>query len=108
MLPFHPKAVVLSLGELNFIDYKTSAKGTLKKYNLGINNQIFYGLEDGDEVVKLVVAKIIENTHLGKVINLSVKPVYDIVNTSWGMVKSNTKAIWSVATWPFKFLFVRP
>ncbi len=105
--PFYFDIVVLSIGEVRFKDY---AKGGNKeqKYIIGLKDATFVGLKDENEVIKMVVYKALENTDIGKFINLTISPfISGIGNTmgaAWGTAKSGAKGIWQIATLPFNLL----
>jgi len=53
--------------------------------------------------------KVIENTDIGKLINLKIIPVVsqigDTFNSAWGTAKTGAKVAWSIAILPFNLLF---
>ncbi|MFA6357270.1 MAG: hypothetical protein WCY09_01180 [Candidatus Omnitrophota bacterium] len=106
--PFYFDVLVFSLGEVNYIDYSQVAK-KVNNYPIGIKMATFIGIKDEQEVIKLVVSKAIENTDIGKLINLKIIPVVsqvgDTVDATWGAAKSGARSIWGIAVLPFNLLF---
>jgi len=106
--PFYFDVVVLNIGEVRYIDYTGSVKKE-HKYHIGIKDAAFVGLEDEKEIVKIVVYKAIENTDIGKLINLAIIPVVsqigDTVDAAWGTAKTGMKGTWEIANLPLKLLF---
>lgn len=107
-VPFYFDVFVLSIGEVKYIDYTGGVKKE-HKYPIGIKDAAFVGLKDTDEVVKMVVYKALENTDIGKLINLAVVPVVSQItntaNAAWGAAKTGAKGAWEIATLPFKLIF---
>ena len=100
--------LVLSVGQVRFVDYS----GQNKKehiYPIGIKNATFVNLKDEQDVVRLIVSKAIENTDIGKLINLKLIPVVsqigDTFNSAWGTAKTGAKGAWGIVTLPFNLLF---
>ncbi|MEI6831797.1 MAG: hypothetical protein WCK61_03725 [Candidatus Omnitrophota bacterium] len=107
-IPFYFDVVVLSIGEVRYIDHTQVGKKE-QKYLIGLKDAAFVNLKDESEVVKIVVAKAIENTDIGKLINLKIIPVVsqigDTFDSAWGTAKTASKGAWSIATLPFHLLF---
>ncbi|MFA5090084.1 MAG: hypothetical protein WC510_03475 [Candidatus Omnitrophota bacterium] len=105
---FYFDVVVLSVGEVNYIDYSQGSKRE-HKYIIGIKNAAFVSLKNEDDVVKMVVYKAIENTDIGKLINLEIVPVVsqikDTVDAAWGTARTGAKGALSIAALPFRMLF---
>ncbi|MCX5706342.1 MAG: AsmA family protein [Candidatus Omnitrophica bacterium] len=105
--PFYFDMLVLSIGEVNYVDYSGEAKKE-HKYPIGIKNATFIGLNE-DKVIKMIVYKAIENTDIGKLINLKIIPVVsqikDTADSAWGAAKSGAKSAWAIATLPFNLAF---
>lgn len=100
--------LVLSVGEVTYTDH-TQSPVAVHKYPIGIKEATFIGLKDGDEVVRMVIYKALENTSIGKLINLTIVPVFsdisDTIDGAWGTAKSGLKGAWGIVTAPFKFIF---
>lgn len=107
-IPFYFDIVVLSIGEVKYVDHTQAGKKE-QKYLIGLKDAAFVNLKDESEVVKIVVAKAIENTDIGKLINLKIIPVVsqigDTFDSAWGTAKTASKGAWSIATLPFHLLF---
>ncbi|MDD4895042.1 MAG: AsmA family protein [Candidatus Omnitrophica bacterium] len=105
---FYFDVVVLSVGEVNYIDYSQGTKRE-HKYPIGIKNATFISLKNEDDVVKMVIYKAIENTDIGKLINLKIVPVVsqikDTMDAAWGTARTGAKGALSIAALPFKLLF---
>lgn len=105
--PFYFDVVVLSVGEVTYFDH--AAGGKMHKYPIGIKNQAFVDLKDENDVVKLVVYYAIQNTDIGKLVNLTITPVVsqvsDTVDAAWGLAKAGAKGMGEIAAMPFKLLF---
>lgn len=106
--PFYFDMLVLSVGSVRFVDYS----GLSKKehlYPIGIKNAAFVNLKDEQDVVRMIVSKAIENTDIGKLINLKIVPVVSQINetfvSAWGTVKTGTKGARAIIELPFKLLF---
>lgn len=105
---FYFDVLILSIGEVKYIDFSS---GTRKehKYPIGLKAASFVGLKNEDEVVKMVIYKAISNTDIGKLINLTVMPVFsqlsDTLGSAWSTAKSGASGIWGVANMPFKLIF---
>lgn len=108
--PFYFDVLVLSIGEVRYIDY-TGARKAEHKYTIGLKNAAFAGLKDENEVIKVIVYKAIENTDIGKLINLTIVPVVtqikDTMDSAWGTARTGLKSAWGIATLPFAMLFGR-
>ncbi|MDD5119801.1 MAG: hypothetical protein PHR84_00615 [Candidatus Omnitrophica bacterium] len=107
-VPFYFDVVVLNVGEVQYIDYSAPVK-KVTKYNIGIKEAAFVGLKDENAVVKMIVYKAIQNTDIGKLINLTVTPVFsainDTVDAAWSTAKIGSKGIWQIGTMPIKLIF---
>lgn len=108
--PFCFDMIVLSIGEVDYIEYGASGKKEKEqKFKIGIKDKVFVNLKDENEVIKLIVSKAIENTNIGKLINLTVVPVFsnvsDTLGLAWGTAKSGIKGAGEIAALPFKLLF---
>jgi len=105
---FYFDVVVLSIGEVKYADHTQAGKKE-QKYLIGLKNAAFVNLQDETEIVKIVVAKAIENTDIGKLVNLKIIPVVsqigDTFDSAWGTAKTASKGAWSIATLPFHLLF---
>lgn len=105
---FYFDIVVLSIDDVKYTDY-TATPPKEYKYHIGMKNAAFVGLKNEDAVVKMVVYKAIENTEIGKLLNLTfVQLVSQIRNTAdaaWGTAKTGAKSAWGIATLPLKLLF---
>lgn len=106
--PFYFDVVILSIKEVKYTDYTGSVKKE-HKYHIGIKDAAFVGLKDENEVTKMIVYKAIENTSIGKLINLTIVPVVsqigDTLDAAWGTAKSGAKGAMEIATLPFQLLF---
>lgn len=105
---FYFDVVVLSVGQLKYKDYSAGSKKE-HQYTIGIKDAVFVGLKDENAVVKMIIYKAIENTDIGKLINLTVMPVVsaigDTVDSAWSAAKSGAKGVWEISTLPVKLLF---
>ena len=106
--PFYFDMLVLSVGQVRFVDYS----GPNKKehiYPIGIKNATFINLKDEQDVVRLIVSKAIDNTDIGKLINLKIIPVVsqinDTFNSAWGTAKIGAKSVWGIMALPFNLVF---
>jgi hypothetical protein len=106
--PFYFDLLVLSVGTVRFADYS----GPSKKehiYPIGIKNATFVNLQNEQDVVRLLVSKAIENTDIGKLINLKIIPVVsqigDTFNSAWGTAKTGAKSVRAIITLPFNLFF---
>jgi hypothetical protein len=106
--PFYFDVFVLSVGSVRFVDY-SGPKISEHFYPIGIKNAVFVNLKDEQDVVRLIVSKAIENTNIGKLINLKIIPVVSGINdtfhSAWGTAKIGAKGAWGIATLPFKLFF---
>lgn len=106
--PFYFGVVVISVDDVKYTEYAGSGKKE-HKYHIGLKQATFVGLKDESVVVKMVIYKAIENTNIGKLINLTIKPLAsDLGNTvdaAWGTAKAGAKGVWDITTLPFKFIF---
>jgi len=108
--PFYFDLLVLSVGSVRYVDYS----GPKKKehlYLIGLKNATFVGLKDEQDVVRMVVAKAIENTDIGKIINLKIIPVVSQINETFssalGTAKTGARSIRGIIKLPFDLLFGR-
>ena len=106
--PYYFDVIVLSVGQVRLVDYS----GTNKKehiYPININNATFISLKDEQDVVKMIISKAIENTDIGKIINLKIIPVVsqigDTFNSAWGTARTGAKGAWGIIALPFNLLF---
>lgn len=108
--PLYFNVLVLSVDEVSYIDYTGKTKN-VHKYLIGIKDATFVGLKDGNEVVRMIVYKALQNTDVGKLINLTIVPVVsrigDTFDSAWGTAKTGAKSAWEIANLPFKLLFGR-
>lgn len=106
--PFYFDVVVLSIGEVRYIDDSAPVRKETK-YAIDIKDATFVGLKDENTVVKMIVYKAIQNTNIGKLINLTIVPVIsaigDTVDAAWSTAKIGSKGIWSIGTLPIKLIF---
>ncbi|MFZ5801333.1 MAG: hypothetical protein ACOY3D_08195 [Candidatus Omnitrophota bacterium] len=106
--PFYFKVLVLSVGEVTYTDH-TQRWAKTRRYPVRINNASFVNLQDEQAVTRLIIYKALENTDVGRLINLTIVPVFsslnDTVGAAWGTAKSGVKGAVSIATLPFKLLF---
>lgn len=106
--PFYFDMLVLSVGQVRFVDYSGSGKKE-HVYPIGIKNAAFINLTNEQDVVRMVVSRAIENTDIGKLINLKIIPVVsqigDTFNSAWGTAKTGAKGVWGIAILPFNLLF---
>ncbi len=106
--PFYFDVLVLSIGQVTYSDYSGSSKKEYR-YNIGIKDVALVGLKDENVVVKMVVYKALENTEIGRLINLTIVPVIssigDTVDAAWGTAKIGAKSIWEIGTLPIKLFF---
>jgi len=106
--PFYFDLLVLSVGSVRYVDYS----GPKKKehlYSIGLKDATFVGLKDEQDVVRMVVAKAIENTDIGKIINLKIIPVVSQINETFssalGTAKTGVRSIRGIIKLPFELLF---
>lgn len=107
-IPFYFDLLVLSVGQIKFVDY-SGPKAKEHLYQIGIKNATFIMLKDEQDVVRLIVSKAIENTDIGKIINLKIIPVVsqvgDTFSSAWGTAKIGVKSAWGIAVLPFNLIF---
>ncbi|MDD5155992.1 MAG: hypothetical protein PHF11_05895 [Candidatus Omnitrophica bacterium] len=105
---FYFDVLVLSVGRVSYAEYAGQAK-KVYEYPIGLKNAAFIGLKDENEVVKEVIYRAIQNTSIGRLINLSVVPVVsqlnNTLNSAWDTAKSGAKGAMEIATLPFTLLF---
>ncbi len=106
--PFTFDVFVLSVDKVIYTEYSQSAKKS-HVYNIGIKNHTFLLLRDEDDVIKLVIHSAIQNTDIGKLVNLTITPVLSGVSgtldAAWGTAKSGVKSLVDIASMPFKVIF---
>jgi len=99
--------LILSIGEINYTEYSGDVK-KVSKHKIGIKNQVFVNLKDEDELVRLVIYKAIQNTEIGKLINLTLIPVtsnvFGTVDEAIGTAKTGARSLFDAASVPFKML----
>lgn len=104
---FYFDVLVLSVGDVTYVDH--SVKGKAHHYPIGIKNQAFVDLRDENDVIRLVVSKAIQNTDVGRLINLTIAPVVSqvsgTVDAAWGLAKTGAKGMGEIVAMPFKLLF---
>lgn len=109
--PFYFDVLVLSIGQVKYTDYSGPEKKE-HKYTIGIKDATFVGLKDENAVVKMIVYKAIENTDIGRMINMTFVPVVsavgDTIDSAWSTAKVATKGAWEIATLPLKLIFGKP
>jgi len=56
----------------------------------------------------MIVYKAIQNTDIGKMINLTVVPVFSAISSTidsaWNTAKVGSKGVWEIGTLPFKLI----
>jgi len=106
--PFYFDILVLSVGQVRLIDYSGSSRKE-SNYPIGIKNATFIRFKNEQDVVRMIVAKAIENTDIGKIINLKIVPVVsqigDTFNSVWGTAKVGGKSVWGIVSLPFNLVF---
>lgn len=106
--PFSFGLVVLSIGEVQYTDY-TAGSPKVHKYTIGIKEQTFIKLDNEQELIRLVVYKAIQNTDVGKLINLTMTPIItgvtDSINSAFDTMKVGAKSVMEITALPFKLLF---
>jgi len=106
--PFYFDVLILSVGSVTYSDYSGTSKKEYK-YTIGLKDAAFVGLKDENAVVRMVICKALENTQVGKLINLTIVPVIssigDTVDAAWGTAKIGVKSAWDIGTLPVKLLF---
>lgn len=106
--PFFFDILVLSIGQVNYTDYVSFSPKT-RVFHIGIKNQTYLFLQDENEVTKLIIYKAIQNTDIGRLINMSVmQPLSGVSNTlgsAWGTTKIGVKSAIDIASMPFKLIF---
>jgi len=94
----------LRLDDVYFIEYSLHHKPILKRYNVNIKDIGFGNLNSFEDVVKLIVLKIISQTDIGKLINISIAPFVedtkDIILLTGKTIKDTLKGIFGL---PFIF-----
>jgi len=106
--PFYFDVLILSVGNVTYSDYSGTSKKEYK-YTIGLKDAAFVGLKDENAVVRTVVYKALENTEIGRLINLTIMPVIssigDTVDAAWGTAKIGAKSVWEIGTLPIKLFF---
>ena len=106
--PFYFDVLVLSVGTVTYADYSGKNKKEYT-YTIGLKNAAFVGLKDENAVVRMIIFKALENTRIGKLINLTIVPVVssigDTVDAAWGTAKIGAKSAWEIGTLPIKLFF---
>jgi hypothetical protein len=106
--PFYFDVAVLSIGEVKYTDYTRKVKKETT-YRIGIKNAVFVGLKDEQEVTKMIIYKAIENTDIGRLINLKIIPVVaqvgNTIDAAWATAKSGAKSAWSIVSLPVNLIF---
>lgn len=106
--PFYFDVLVLSIGKVTYSDCSGKSKKEYK-YTIGLKDVAFVGLKDENAVVRMVVYKALENTEIGRFINLTIVPVIssigDTVDAAWGTAKIGAKSAWEISTLPIKLFF---
>ena len=107
--PFYFDVMVLSVNQVYYTEYSESKKKT-SKYVIGMEDQVFLKVIDEDDLIRLIVYKAIQNTNIGKMINLRIIPVItgvsDTVSSVWGAAQTGLRSAFEIAALPFKLLFV--
>ncbi len=106
--PFYFDVLVLSIGKVTYLDYSGTSKKEYK-YTIGLKDAAFVGLRDENAVVRMIVYRALQNTDIGKLINLAIVPVIssigDTVDAAWGTAKIGAKSVWEIGTLPIKLFF---
>jgi uncharacterized protein involved in outer membrane biogenesis len=106
--PFSFNVLVLSIDKVSYIEYTAKGKKS-HLYNIGMKNQFFVHLEDEDQVVTLIIHRAIQNTDIGKMVNLTINPILGGVSgtmdSAWGTAKTGAKSAWQIASLPFHLIF---
>ena len=105
--PFFFDVLVLSIGTVHYTEYTPSGK-KIHVYTIGMKDQAFVKVQDENEVVRLIIYKAIQNTEIGKLINLALSPalsgVSDTIDAAWGTAKTGAKSVLQIASMPFKMI----
>jgi len=100
--PFYFDMAVMSIKEVNFIDYKSGSK-KMYHYPVGIKNATFFDLKNGSEVVRMVITEAIKYTTIGKIVPV-VSQMNNTVSAAWGMTTTGVKSVWQIVALPFNLL----
>ncbi len=106
--PFYFDVLVLIVGEVRYIEYTAKTK-KVNRYPINIKYATFVGLQNENEVVKMVIYKALQNTDIGKLINLTIVPVVsrigDTIDAAWGTARTGAKGAWEIIDLPFNLIF---
>jgi len=106
--PFYFDVVVISVDKVKYTDYSGPVKKE-HKYNVGIKEVALLRLKDENAAVKMIIYKALQDTDIGKLINLTIVPVFsaisDTVDSAWSTAKIGSKGVWQISTLPIKILF---
>ncbi|MFA5659752.1 MAG: AsmA family protein [Oscillospiraceae bacterium] len=101
--PFYFDAAVVSISQVNFIDYSSGHKKE-HHYPVKIKNATFLDLKNGSDVVRLVISEAINCTDIGKLIHVTFAPVDTTVSAVWNVTNSGVKGVWDIVKMPFDLL----
>jgi hypothetical protein len=106
---FYIEIFRLNLGDIYYIDHSKGYIPKPKIYHLGIKDETFSNIDSPDDITKLVILKVLENTEIGKLINLSIIPfasdMSDVVVLTGKTVKATIKGLLDSVTAPLKIIF---
>lgn len=90
----------LNLKDVYYFDYQSGKALKPKVYNVNIKNTLFSNLNNPNDIVDLVVLKILSNTAIGQLINMSIAPVAndvkDVVVLTGKVVTDSIKGVFHI------------
>jgi hypothetical protein len=95
----------LTFKEVYYTDYSGSRSTETKKYALNIKDQVFTNVDSFRDIIDLIILKIIDNTEVGRLVNLSLSPILEdasnVVELTGKALKDTMRGVIS----PFAIIF---
>jgi hypothetical protein len=96
----------LSVGDVYYLDRQKAAKPV--KFSVGIKDALFGNVDDPRDIVDVALVRILSNTELGKLVNVSIAPMVEnaksVVALTGKTIKDTVKGVFGVFS-PFIKMF---
>lgn len=99
----------LGLGDIYYTDHRSGGATKTRKFSVHIKDAMFSNIDSPQDIIDLVILKILANTEIGKLINMSIVPIVsdvsDVVVLTGKTVEATIKGFLDGITMPLKILF---
>lgn len=108
---FDIEILKLTLTDIYYINHQHGSTPLRKKYHVNIKDAMFSKVDSSEDIVRLVVLRVLSDTEIGRLINMSVVPLasdlHDVVSLTGKTVEASVRGFLNVVTMPFRIIFGR-